>query len=547
MKIAIVHGYLLSGTGSNIYVVNLVSGLVDRGHDVFLFCQEPEARRFDFIDECYDFEADNRRFFSVFSRRGRGPGRARLFRPRIGSILPVYVLDEYAGFDAREFHRLPQSAIAKYVAANAQAVRTVSDAFGFDVIQANHLIAQPAIARRAAERDGTPYHVTIHGSALNYSVKKDPRLKDLALYGLEMAASVCASSDFLGEQLNEYLTGIEQPRIEVKTIYPGVELSLFQPSKDRVTPVAALAQGLRSRPGTGKNPGLKDALRAVVRSSDRKRIRTELATQTVYDRRAPDRDLASTLEDIDWRRERIVVFVGKYLAAKGLHAAILAAPLIVSDLPTTRILAVGFGDRRELFEALLTALATGQGQLVVDLTKTIEADATRAVGGAFLNELRRSGGFNAYLSAAARAGLSDKFLFTGPLAHEDLAQLLPAADLLISPSIFPEAFGMVAVEALAAGIYPILTDDFGMAEVARLVRAATRDIWPDQPSLTVSDDFVPDLAGAVIETLKQPYIHRSDFKKSLRKLAVDRFSWDRVVDDYLRLFIEHRRQVAKGA
>src|SRR5438132_987080 len=42
-------------------------------------------------------------------------------------------------------------------------------------------------------------------------------------------------------------------------------------------------------------------------------------------------------------------------------------------------------------------------------------------------------------------------LFTGPLEHRHLVHLLPLADVAVVPSIFPEAFGMVAAEAAAAG------------------------------------------------------------------------------------------------
>ena len=44
--------------------------------------------------------------------------------------------------------------------------------------------------------------------------------------------------------------------------------------------------------------------------------------------------------------------------------------------------------------------------------------------------------------------------------------MLPAADALVFPSTFPEAFGMVAAEAAACGVLPIGADHSGMREVA---------------------------------------------------------------------------------
>ena len=45
------HGYMLSGTGSNIYVQNLCRALVRGGHDVHLLCQEEHPLDYEFVDE----------------------------------------------------------------------------------------------------------------------------------------------------------------------------------------------------------------------------------------------------------------------------------------------------------------------------------------------------------------------------------------------------------------------------------------------------------------------------------------------------------------
>ena len=57
-------------------------------------------------------------------------------------------------------------------------------------------------------------------------------------------------------------------------------------------------------------------------------------------------------------------------------------------------------------------------------------------------------------------------LFTGPLEHRHLVHLLPAVDVAVVPSIFPEAFGMVAAEAASAGCPPLVARHSGLAEVA---------------------------------------------------------------------------------
>ena len=55
----------------------------------------------------------------------------------------------------------------------------------------------------------------------------------------------------------------------------------------------------------------------------------------------------------------------------------------------------------------------------------------------------------------------------GRLEHDEVAELLPRAEALVMPSTFPEAFGMVAVEAAACGALPVSAGHSGMLEVSR--------------------------------------------------------------------------------
>lgn len=57
-------------------------------------------------------------------------------------------------------------------------------------------------------------------------------------------------------------------------------------------------------------------------------------------------------------------------------------------------------------------------------------------------------------------------LFTGPLQHRHLRHLWALADVSVVPSVFPEAFGMVAAEAAATGCPPLVARHSGLAEVA---------------------------------------------------------------------------------
>ena len=64
--------------------------------------------------------------------------------------------------------------------------------------------------------------------------------------------------------------------------------------------------------------------------------------------------------------------------------------------------------------------------------------------------------------------------FVGRLEHDEVAALLPHAEALVMPSTFPEAFGMVAVEAAACGALPVSAGHSGMLEVSRQLAATCR-------------------------------------------------------------------------
>ena len=138
MRILIFHGYLLRGTGSNIYNASLVRAFARLGHEVELLCQDR------------DWEA---------------PEGVTVRNPDIGRVLPVYVADRYEGFDAKPYPQLSDSELEHYLSANVAAVQ---DAQTPDVALANHLVMGPAIlARGLAGR--APYAVKVHGSAIPVS------------------------------------------------------------------------------------------------------------------------------------------------------------------------------------------------------------------------------------------------------------------------------------------------------------------------------------------------------------------------------------------
>src|SRR5918997_1639638 len=60
VRILLWHGYLLTGSGSNVYTANIARAWRDAGHDVLVLCQDPQAATHPFVDAAADFASDNR-------------------------------------------------------------------------------------------------------------------------------------------------------------------------------------------------------------------------------------------------------------------------------------------------------------------------------------------------------------------------------------------------------------------------------------------------------------------------------------------------------
>jgi glycosyltransferase involved in cell wall biosynthesis len=134
--------------------------------------------------------------------------------------------------------------------------------------------------------------------------------------------------------------------------------------------------------------------------------------------------------------------------------------------------------------------------------------------------------------AELEAMAPQRTLFTGPLEHRHLAHLLPLADVTVVPSIFPEAFGMVAAEAAAAGSPPLVARHSGLAEVAAGIEAE----YPAKHRALVSfergdaDDLTCKLRGL----LELPPDERAALGRAARAAVVAHWSWASVAERLLR-------------
>jgi len=411
MKIVLWHGYLLGGTGSNVYARSLAREWSRAGHDVVVLCQEPHPEHFDV-------------------------GTARVVRPDVGGLLPTFVLDRYEGYEVKLLQDCTRAELDAWVEANAAAIRAELPA---DLVFCNHVLLGGAVGAATGAR----YAVKAHGSELEYSMRGRPELEAWGRAALAKAAAVFVGSAHIREVLDEVCGHVDR----VYEVPPGVDIDEWRPrSRDE-----ALA-GLLDEVGRDEpNPGNENE-------------------------RLPDDGNADRLAAFLAGDEPTVVYFGKLLYNKGVHVLFEAMRQLGA-----RTVVVGFGDYRAELEALAPP----------------------------------------------------RTLFTGPLEHRHLVHLLALADVTVVPSIFPEAFGMVAAEAAAAGSPPLVARHSGLAEIALGLEAAYPPELRNLASFETGDSG--DLASKLRRLLALPADQKAELSRVARATAVERWSWAGVSERLLEI------------
>jgi glycosyltransferase involved in cell wall biosynthesis len=405
MKIFMWHGYLLGGTGSNIYVRQLARECSREGHDVTVFSQEPHPERLDL-------------------------GGADPVRPEVGGLLPVFVLDRYDGYRVELVQDLARSELDTWVAANAAAIRERLPA---ELVFASHVLLGGPVGAATGAR----YAVAVHGSELEYSMRGNAELSAWGAQALGDAAAVIVGTGHIRKALTEVCGPVDR----VHEVPPGVDVELWRP-QPRADALAALLEEVRR---DSPNPGNANE-------------------------RLPDEGNADRFAQFLAGERATVVYFGKLIYNKGVHLLLDA----LRDVDARAVI-VGFGDYRRELEQQAEGLPV---------------------------------------------------LFTGPLEHRHLVHLTALADVAVVPSIFPEAFGMVAAEAAAAGCPPVVANHSGLAEIAR----GLDEDYP--PSLRHLASFpngdVAELKERLNEIISLPEADRAALRAAARNAAVERWSWTSV-------------------
>jgi glycosyltransferase involved in cell wall biosynthesis len=127
-------------------------------------------------------------------------------------------------------------------------------------------------------------------------------------------------------------------------------------------------------------------------------------------------------------------------------------------------------------------------------------------------------GYRSTLETLAReVGVTERIIFTGPVAGADKQALLANASVMAAPS-YSENFGNVVIEAWSVGCPVVVTPEVGLAEV--VAETGTGLVVDGDPAL---------LAGALSR-----FLHEADLRETMgqrgQRLVAARYTWDAVAE-----------------
>lgn len=182
--------------------------------------------------------------------------------------------------------------------------------------------------------------------------------------------------------------------------------------------------------------------------------------------------------DYDFRRqyamdnEKIILYVGRLVYEKGVQHLIAAMPKILSNYNDAKLIIAGRGG--------------------------------------MMDELR---------AEASNLGLNDKIYFTGYLNSKQVQKMYKCADVAVFPSTY-EPFGIVALEAMLAGVPTVVSDVGGLDEVV------THGV-DGMKSYAGNANSIADSVTALL------YDHQlaTNVSKKAKQKVKDQFNWEKIAQD----------------
>jgi glycosyltransferase involved in cell wall biosynthesis len=497
MRILLWHGWLLEGSGSNVATARVAERLRSAGHDVLLLCQERHPERYPWIDAFGEVDEGGPTELTAHTP-APADGRCVLLRPRIGTTIPVFVLDRYEGFErVVRFVDLPDDDLAEYLRANVDAVRAAASWHDSEIAFTGHAIPGAVIGARGLGPGR--YVAKIHGSDIEYAVRLQVRYRALAREGLQASRAVLGPTNDVLRRCAELVPGIDHL---LRVVAPGVEVSAFRP-RPRVQALGEAARLLDADPDTARGrPARLDA--EVERALGARDADALNVLADTYDQSVPEPDAATRLRMLARADGPVIGYLGKLIPQKGVELMLAAHRIAKHE---AHALVVGFGSHREWLAALAFALERGD---------------TRAL--AWLGERGLPIGDDP-LPEVGETSQGRDVVFTGRLDHRYAPEALAAMDVQVVPSILEEAFGMVAAEGAAAGALPLVARHSGLGEVGA---ALEREVGhPGMLTFEPGERAIANLADGIDRLLELPAAEREELRGAVSAFVGREWTWDR--------------------
>ncbi len=520
LKIALFHGYELTGSGSNEYTRYLARALADTGQEVHVICREPHPGDVDGVAAAVAWNPDGSHEV-LFGTPG-GPGSIIMHQLPHARVRPVYVTDKLREGNVKAFTDLTDAELAEVRTVARESLRRVLTTFPVDILHANHTVLQPTIAADVCPSMGIPFVIYPHGSDIEYTIRQDRRFYQLAGEALTAAAGVITGSrEMLDRLLSLYPEMEDSLRAKWSLVGVGVDVSRFVPiaHERRRNAIEAL---VATQPGGGRTPQEAADLfqRLAVEGV------AALESSAHFAPELPDDDVVSKLEAVSWENDQIVVFVGALTVGKGVQGLIAALPYVLQRAPDTQLIIVGSGRYRDVLEALVFAIATDDEALLDELVaRGNDLDHGPAVGGWTDVADYLADPEHRRLVLSAGADFVEHVHFTGRLDHTRLNLLFGCADLAVFPSVLPEAYPLVLMESLAIGVLPCASDLTGLGEGLRDLEPELGSSLVDRLRLPIDPAVrVAGIGQQIASLLVDPQLHGQT--DTLRRIAVERYDWD---------------------
>lgn len=182
--------------------------------------------------------------------------------------------------------------------------------------------------------------------------------------------------------------------------------------------------------------------------------------------------------DYDFRRqyamdnEKIILYVGRLVYEKGIQHLIAAMPKILSNYHDAKLIIAGRGG--------------------------------------MIEELKEE---------AKNLGLNDKVYFTGYLNSKQVQKMYKCADVAVFPSTY-EPFGIVALEAMLAGVPTVVSDVGGLNEI----------IDHRVDGMKAYAGNANSIADSVTTLLYDHQLASNASKKAIQKVK-EQFNWEKIAQD----------------